>query len=742
MCVVDFRADPRRETDRVARMGMPLPGLVESVTVFRRGAAVRRAFELPSGVSRVALGPLPRALDDGSVRVQTSVGASVRELRVELAVFAPDVSLASGDSEALDAARLELARAEAKVATLQGSLQAIAAIAMPSRSRAERGEPGEIPSDARLKLARFRAERAKATRTALLDAEEALARARDRVAVEEERERRATSARRTRVDELRKRVELVLSEPTEAGARLVLEYAVPGACWAPSYALRFDASLTKARLERRAYVAQRSGEDWSGARLALSTAEPTRWTELPDLPSLRIGRRQSAPARRGWRAPPTGADALFADYDAAFAEPTPKGGASSRTQAGSVTKEALDDLRRFAESSGMVVDVDDEALPGGPPPPMPQSMPFGPPPMGAPPPPRGAPAPMAPMAAAMPARAAMAPLAKKSRGILGGFGGGGGPELEEGFADLGAVLAEPPAPSGVAIDVELLVYARLRLAAIDGPSRGKLMPTGRVGALAEALGDRVVGDLGASLIEAERAASRLASVPPGATLASAVDGFDHAFDVASRVDVPSDGAWHGVRIGDEELPCEAKLVVVPRESDDVFRFVQLAVKGAPLLRGPVDVCVGDRYLLARELGPTSTGGSLRLGLGVEPGVRVARNVRFEERSAGLMGRALELVHDVEVELRSSLTNVATIEVRERVPTTREGDDEIEVREDEVSPTWERWEPDANDAPQGRFDGGRRWRVKLEPGATRTLRARWVIRIAGKNELVGGNRRES
>jgi hypothetical protein len=726
-------------------MGMPLLGLVESVTVFRRGAAVRRAFELPSGVSRVALGPLPRALDDGSVRVHASVGASVRELRVELAVFAPDAALASADFEALEAARLDLARAEAKVATLQGSLQAIAAITMPSRSRAEREAPGEIPSEARLRLARFRADRAQASRTALLDAEEALARARDRVAVEEDRERRATSARRTRVDELRKRVDLVLAEPTAVGARLVLEYAVPGAGWAPSYALRFDATMTKATLERRAYVAQRSGEDWSGARLSLSTAEPTRWTELPDLPSLRIGRRQSAPARRGWRAPPTGADALFADYDAAFADPPPKSGGSFHTQSGTVSKE---EMRHFAASSASAADVDDDEsfAVAAAPPPMPQAMPmpqappasFGPPggaPM--PPPPRGAP-PMAPMAAAMPARAQTA-MAKKSRGMIGGFGGGGGADLEEGFADRGA---PEEAPSGVAIDVELLVYAHLRLVAIDGPSRGKLMPTGRVGALAEALGDRVVGDLGASLIEAERAASRLSPVPPSATLASAVDGFDHAFEVASRVDVPSDGAWHGVRIGDEALPCEAKLVVVPRESDDVFRFVQLAVKGAPLLRGPADVFVGDRYLLARGLGPTSTGGSLRLGLGVEPGVRVARNVRFEERSAGLMGRALELVHDVEVELRSSLSSVATIEVRERVPTTREGDDEIEVREDEVTPSWERWEPDASDAPQGRFDGGRRWRVKLEPGTTRTLRARWVIRIAAKNELVGGNRRES
>lgn len=720
-------------------MGMPLAGVVESVVVFRRGAAVRRVFELPSGASVLALGPLPRAVDDGSVRVHATQGAQVRELRVELAVFAPDAALAPADAEALEAARLELACAEARVATLQGSLKALAELTMPPRRRAKDAEPGPIPNDARLRLARFRSERAHALRVSLQSAEEALVHARDRVAVEESRERRATSARRTRVDELRKRVELVLAAPSEEGARLVLEYAVPGACWAPSYALRFDAGMTTARLERRAYVAQRSGEDWSGARLSLSTAEPTRWTELPDLPSLRIGRRQKPPARRGWRAPPTGAEALFADYDAAFAEPSGSAG-SSRTQAGTVTNADLAELQRLAEQGAVAVAAGpmsmekDLAYPSSAPMPQAPPAPFGAPP----PPPRAAPAPMAPMAMSAPMPAVRA---KRSRGILPSFGGGGA-DLEEGFADLGAAPSEETAPSGIAIDVELLAYARLRLTAVDGRARGKLMPVGRVGAIAERLGDRVVGDLGASAIDAERAATRLAPLPPGATLATAVDGFDHAFEVGSRVDVPSDGAWHGVRIGDEDLSCEARLVVVPRESDDVFRFAQLGVKGAPLLRGPVDVFVADRYLLARELGPTPTGGTLRLGLGVEPGVRVARNVRFEERSAGLMGRALELVHDVEVEVRSSLSNVASIEVRERVPTKREGDDEIEVREDEVTPSWERWEPDASDVPQGHFEGGRRWHVKLEPGATRTLRARWVIRIAAKNELVGGNRRES
>ena len=37
---------------------------------------------------------------------------------------------------------------------------------------------------------------------------------------------------------------------------------------------------------------------------ALSTAEAQSWTELPELASIRIGRRQPSPPRVGWRPPP------------------------------------------------------------------------------------------------------------------------------------------------------------------------------------------------------------------------------------------------------------------------------------------------------------------------------------------------------------------------------------------------------------------------------------------------------
>jgi len=43
---------------------------------------------------------------------------------------------------------------------------------------------------------------------------------------------------------------------------------------------------------------------------------------------------------------------------------------------------------------------------------------------------------------------------------------------------------------------------------------------------------------------------------------------------------------------------------------------------------------------------------------------------------------------------------------------------------------------------GPIPGSRRWRVKLEPGAKRVLKAKYTLRIQSKKELAGGNRREA
>ncbi|MGE3247996.1 MAG: mucoidy inhibitor MuiA family protein, partial [Beijerinckiaceae bacterium] len=76
----------------------------------------------------------------------------------------------------------------------------------------------------------------------------------------------------------------------EAGAagkaRLTLTYRVAGARWLPVYDARLDSGKDGApsiELVRRAAVSQRSGEDWTGVTLTVSTVRARRGTQAPDV---------------------------------------------------------------------------------------------------------------------------------------------------------------------------------------------------------------------------------------------------------------------------------------------------------------------------------------------------------------------------------------------------------------------------------------------------------------------------
>ncbi|WP_228718111.1 DUF4139 domain-containing protein [Kitasatospora acidiphila] len=192
-----------------------------------------------------------------------------------------------------------------------------------------------------------------------------------------------------------------------------LEYRVPGACWVPSYQLSHRQGEAVGTLTLRAAVAQRTGEDWTGVRLALSTADLLRPAELPKLRSLRIGRRQPAPAPSGWREPPSGLNALFADYDQAPAPPGPAPVAVAAAAAGPIRHAAHIEPDDFLIGGAAAPAPSQIAYGAAAPAPAPQGY-------GAPPPPTGPPAPQAPGAAgpqhrmrAMVAMAAPAPAAAR-----------------------------------------------------------------------------------------------------------------------------------------------------------------------------------------------------------------------------------------------------------------------------------------------------------------------------------------
>ena len=268
-----------------------------------------------------------------------------------------------------------------------------------------------------------------------------------------------------------------------------------------------------------------------------------------------------------------------------------------------------------------------------------------------------------------------------------------------------------------------LDFDALVMRGADHSERGKL---GRVGGWP--------GAGGWSLDNARERADRLGVKDPMESRGH----YDHRYDTAGRVEVPSDGALHRLRVDSQTGWAERWWRTVPREEESVFRMIKVInPHEAPLLAGPVDVFVGGSFVLSTSMGNTSRGGSITLGMGVDERVRVARNARVEEDQIGLLSSKTVVEHHVRTEIRSGLGFPIQVEVLDRVPIARD--------EGSVAVELESSRPKASDYDQGEenrpVEGGLRWSFELGAGEEREVSFTYKMVFSAKEEIVGGNRRE-
>ncbi|MFD7137876.1 DUF4139 domain-containing protein, partial [Streptomyces sp. NPDC059894] len=279
--------------------------------------------------------------------------------------------------------------------------------------------------------------------------------------------------------------------------------------------------------------------------------------------------------------------------------------------------------------------------------------------------------------------------------------------------------AGPPQPSGAELD-----YTTLVLCGPDeqGGRRGRLFP--------DAPFDPVAA-------EYRRRAASVAALPlPGHAVRprESAGSFDHRFDAVARADIPSDGTWHTVTVGEIPVGLRTEYLCVPSVEQTVYATLVLSnATGQALLAGPVEVTVDDDFLLTAALPTLAPGGVCRVGLGPAEGIRVTRRTNLHESTSGLRNTTTVLDHRVHVELANRLAGPVTVEVRERVPVTSEPDVRIEERSDWTAPE------DAG-GPEHHAPGTRVWRVDLPAGGTAALDGGYEIRIPAGKALVGGNRR--
>ncbi|MCC9689970.1 MULTISPECIES: DUF4139 domain-containing protein [Streptomyces] len=237
--------------------------------------------------------------------------------------------------------------------------------------------------------------------------------------------------------------------------------------------------------------------------------------------------------------------------------------------------------------------------------------------------------------------------------------------------------------------------------------------------------------------EYRRRAERPAALPlPGHAVRprESAGSFDHRYDAAAPADIPSDGTWHTVTVGEIAVGLRTEYVCVPAVEQTVYATLVLSnATDQALLAGPVEVSVDGEYQLTAALPTLAPGGVRRLGLGPAEAVGVTRRTHLTESTAGLRNNVTVLDHRVHVELANRLPAAVRVEVRERVPVTSEADVRIEERAG-----WT--EPEDTAERERHAPGTRIWRVDLPAGGTVALDGGYEIRIPAGKALTGGNRR--
>jgi len=235
------------------------------------------------------------------------------------------------------------------------------------------------------------------------------------------------------------------------------------------------------------------------------------------------------------------------------------------------------------------------------------------------------------------------------------------------------------------IDESLLDYSSLVMMGVSDAHRGRLRPGAPLD-FAFAAGISVqVNMVLAAVSRAQSSAVRVRTMPLPSNCreAGAVDHFDYRFDCAAPVDVPSTGTWTTVPVMTCDVGLTPEYVCVPSVEPHVYRTLLLANRSAhALLPGPVDVTLGDQFLLTTTLPAIPPGASAtkRLGLGVEEAIKVARKTHFKETTGGILGGSTLLPHDIEIEVNNRLGSPALIEIRERVPSPAPDEKDLEVEE--------------------------------------------------------------
>lgn len=264
-------------------------GKVTRVTLYPGSATVERALHVGAGVGRVEMTGLPATFDVKTLRVEADPGIAIGEVAVQDVARTEALSAREADlAERIQALRDEKAALEVQAKTAELVRDYLASLSSrDQKEKVQTLDPKAIPAI----VEAIRKGGADAYGT--IQKVQVKSRELDKqiAALERDLARLRSGARDVR--------SLWISYTAAKPGELRAAYHVTNAGWKPLYRASLDSNASKMDLARQAAVMQRTGEDWTGVSLRLSTGAPRATQVVDPQPWQLVIRPRVQPLQRG-----------------------------------------------------------------------------------------------------------------------------------------------------------------------------------------------------------------------------------------------------------------------------------------------------------------------------------------------------------------------------------------------------------------------------------------------------------
>lgn len=480
---------------------------------------------------------------------------------------------------------------------------------------------------------------------------------------------------------------VVLQVAKEQNVQIDLSYFINGAYWFPTYDVHYDSKTDNVRIESAAYVQQYTGEDWSDAKISLSTSMPNLNLEIPDLMTWTLGEKNEYiphPRAARWSnpppllPPPVEQQTLYEvetstkreayneqkNYLVQLNAQVQNGFAQNGYSQGN-TSYGLGDSGAYGGSGGISSGTD-----------------------------RGAKSNAASMAPSFQSEEMDQAYAS-----------------EVYFADAEMALEESPAPA----------RRESKSSMVGKKSKS-------ISASVSSKSDNAQQAVSQANLAIEASNFYRTDYYPNPNLPNALaKGMDYRWDAIGTFTIPANNSQIRIPLHSKEHQATSFYETTPVLEEMAYLKANLKnTEEQAILQGSANIFLNKRYTSQSQLRTTVKGGSLDLPLGADENIRIKHNITPQQRKEGLLNQNETTDYSVKIEVGNYKDKPIQIRVFDLIPKTN--NTEIDIKYLESSHTFSS-EPNAK--------GVLYWDVEIPAGKTETITLKYSI-TRPKNWKLWGN----